>query len=36
MIKVESLIKLLNKKNITFFTGVPDSVLRELSKKLRK
>ena len=31
MIKVNSLIKLLKKNNSTFFSGVPDSVLKELS-----
>ena len=31
MIKVNSLISLLRKNNSTFFTGVPDSVLKELS-----
>jgi phosphonopyruvate decarboxylase len=31
MIKVESLISLLKKNNSNFFTGVPDSVLKELS-----
>ena len=31
MIKVNSLINLLNKNNSNFFTGVPDSVLKELS-----
>ena len=34
MIKVESLINLLKKNNSNFFTGVPDSVLKELSKSL--
>ena len=28
MIKIESLFSYLKKKNITFFTGVPDSILR--------
>jgi phosphonopyruvate decarboxylase len=31
MIKVNTLIDLLKKNNINFFTGVPDSVLKELS-----
>jgi len=31
MIKINSLIKLLKKNNSNFFTGVPDSVLKELS-----
>ena len=31
MIKVNSLINLLKKNNSNFFTGVPDSVLKELS-----
>ena len=35
MIKVESLINLLKKNNSTFFTGVPDSVLKELSSYLQ-
>ncbi len=35
MIKVNSLINLLKKNNINFFTGVPDSVLKELSNKLQ-
>ena len=34
MIKVNSLINLL-KNNINFFTGVPDSVLKELSSLLQ-
>ena len=34
MIKVNSLINLL-KKDINFFTGVPDSVLKELSNTLQ-
>jgi len=29
MIKIESLFSYLKKKNITFFTGVPDSILKE-------
>ena len=36
MIKVESLINLLKKNNTNFFTGVPDSVLKELSSYLKK
>jgi phosphonopyruvate decarboxylase len=35
MIKVESLIKILKKNNSDFFTGVPDSVLKELSLYLK-
>mgnify|MGYP001236750026 CR=1 FL=1 len=31
MIKINSLIKILKKNDINFFTGVPDSVLKELS-----
>ena len=34
MIKVNSLINLLKKNNSNFFTGVPDSVLKELSTTL--
>ena len=34
MIKVNSLINLLQKNNSNFFTGVPDSVLKELSSSL--
>ena len=35
MIKVGSLINLLKKNNSNFFTGVPDSVLKELSSLLQ-
>ena len=35
MIKVKALINLLKKNNTTFFTGVPDSVLKELSFELQ-
>ena len=35
MIKVNSLINLLKKNNSKFFTGVPDSVLKELSVSLQ-
>jgi phosphonopyruvate decarboxylase len=35
MIEVNSLIKLLKKNNSNFFTGVPDSVLKELSTILQ-
>ncbi len=35
MIKVKSLINLLKKNNSNFFTGVPDSVLKELSISLQ-
>ena len=36
MIKVRSLINLLKKNKSDFFTGVPDSVLKELSSSLQK
>ena len=36
MIKVNALINLLKKNNCDFFTGVPDSVLKELSFYLKK
>ncbi len=36
MIKVNSLINLLKKNKCVFFTGVPDSVLKELSAVLQK
>ena len=36
MIKANSLINLLKKNNSNFFTGVPDSVLKELSYSLQK
>ena len=35
MIKVKTLINLLKKNNSNFFTGVPDSVLKELSSSLK-
>src|SRR5210317_1482164 len=35
MIKVNTLINLLKKNNTNFFTGVPDSVLKELSSSLQ-
>ena len=35
MIKVNSLIKLLKRNNSNFFTGVPDSVLKEFSYYLQ-
>ena len=35
MIKVNTLINLLKKNNTNFFTGVPDSVLKELSSYLK-
>ena len=35
MIKVSTLISLLKKNNCNFFTGVPDSVLKELSSSLQ-
>ena len=35
MIKVKALIDLLKKNNSDFFTGVPDSVLKELSSSLQ-
>ena len=34
MIFVENLIKTLKKNKISFFTGVPDSILTSLSRKL--
>tara|TARA_Y100001970_G_C14218109_1_gene850885 strand:+ start:1584 stop:2684 length:1101 start_codon:yes stop_codon:yes gene_type:complete len=36
MIKVDALIRLLRKNKINFFSGVPDSVLKELSISLQK
>ena len=35
MIKIDSLINVLKKNNSDFFTGVPDSVLKELSYYLQ-
>ena len=35
MIKIDSLIKILKRNNSDFFTGVPDSVLKELSQYLQ-
>ena len=35
MIKIDSLIKVLKRNNSDFFTGVPDSVLKELSQFLQ-
>ncbi len=35
MIKVVSLINILKKNNCNFFTGVPDSILKELSSSLK-
>ena len=35
MIKIDSLIKVLKRNNSDFFTGVPDSVLKELSQYLQ-
>ncbi len=35
MIKIESLINLLKKNKCDFFSGVPDSVLKELSSSLK-
>ena len=35
MIKVSALVNLLKKNNSNFFTGVPDSVLKELSSSLQ-
>ena len=35
MIKVISLINILKRNNTNFFTGVPDSVLKELSIHLK-
>ena len=34
MIKVKSLISLLKRNKSDFYTGVPDSVLKELSTEL--
>ena len=31
MIELKKIIKILKKNNIDFFTGVPDSILKELS-----
>ena len=36
MIKIEELINILKKSGTNFFTGVPDSILKELSIKLNK
>ena len=36
MIKVNSLIKILEKNHSNFFTGVPDSVLKQLSIYLQR
>ncbi len=36
MIKIESLIEMLKKNKSEFFTGVPDSILKELSLSLQK
>ena len=36
MIKINSLINTLKKNNSNFYTGVPDSVLKELSIYLQK
>lgn len=36
MIKVKSLINLLKKNSVNFFSGVPDSVLKQLSSHLQK
>ena len=35
MLNVNSLIKVIKKNNCSFFTGVPDSVLKELSFSLK-
>ena len=35
MIKVDALIRLLKKNNSDYFTGVPDSVLKELSLSIQ-
>ena len=35
MIKIDSLINVLKKNDINFFTGIPDSVLIELSHFLQ-
>ena len=36
MIKISTLIEILKKNDSDFFTGVPDSVLKELSSSLQK
>ena len=36
MIKIKSLIRILKKNKVNFYTGVPDSVLKELSFYLQK
>ena len=36
MIEIDQLFKILKKKKINFFSGVPDSILKELSIKLTK
>ena len=36
MIEVESFTNLFKKNKINFFSGVPDSILKELSKFLEK
>ena len=36
MIKIHSLIKTLNERDINFYTGVPDSILKDLSSYLEK
>ena len=36
MIKVKSLINIFEKNKSSFYTGVPDSVLKELSQYLQK
>ena len=35
MVYVENLLSILKKKKINFFSGVPDSVLKNLSLKIR-
>ena len=35
MLKVENLIKVLKKNEISFFTGVPDSVLKKFSLRIQ-
>ena len=36
MILAEDLLKKLNKKNISFFSGVPDSILKDFCNKLSR
>ena len=36
MLIIKEIIKILKKNNINFFTGVPDSILKNLSSSLSK